>query len=75
MSAPDRRAKGVPKANVQRLFWSVPEFATAMGLANDTVYRMVKAGELAHIRLGEIRIPNSEIERLIAEAEAARLTA
>lgn len=67
----DTRAKGIAKAaDVPRLFWSVREFATATGLATDTVYRMVAAGQLAHVRLGEIRIPHSEIERLTAEAQS-----
>lgn len=69
MSDSRLRAKAAPKAaGVPRLFWSVREFAEATGLAVDTVYRLIARGELAAVRLGELRIPNSEIERLISEA-------
>lgn len=72
MSA-DYRAKGVAKADVPRLFWSVREFATATGLSVDSVYRLMHSGELAHTTsLGEYRIPHSEIERLTAEAQERR---
>jgi len=63
------RAKGMPKADVPRAFWSVNEFATITGLAQDTVYRMIRASKLGAVRLGgEWRIPNQEVERLTAEA-------
>lgn len=66
----DYRAKGVAKADVPRLFWSVREFATATGVSIDSVYRSMHAGELAHTKMpgGEYGIPNMEIERLTAEA-------
>ena len=65
----DYRAKGVAKADVPRVLWSVREFATATGLAVDSVYRLIHSGELAHTPLlGEYRIPHSEIERLVADA-------
>jgi excisionase family DNA binding protein len=65
----DYRAKGVAKADVPRLFWSVREFATTTGLSIDTVYRLMHAGELAHTKIaGEYRIPNAELDRLTAAA-------
>lgn len=69
----DYRAKGIAKADVPRLFWSVREFATATGISLDTAYRRLAAGEIAYTdELGEKRIPNSEIERLTADAMQRR---
>jgi excisionase family DNA binding protein len=67
------RAKGHVEADVPRLWWSVKEFAAATGVALDTVYRWTKNGKVAWTWLGgEKRIPNSEMERLFAEAEQRR---
>jgi excisionase family DNA binding protein len=63
------RAKGKVQADVPRTFWSVKEFAAALGVSLDTVYRMTRTGELAFTWVGgEKRIPNTELERLLAEA-------
>ena len=73
MSDRSWRAKTAPKADVPRLFWSVREFAGALGLNVETVYRLIARHELAAVKVGgEHRIPNSEIERLTDEAQAAR---
>jgi len=63
------QAKGKVQADVQREAWSVREFACALGANVHTIYRMCNRGELAWFQLaGEKRIPNSELERLMAEA-------
>jgi excisionase family DNA binding protein len=47
---------------------SVEEFATLLGAGRDTVYRMVHAGELRHVRFGRvIRIPRDEAERWVRD--------
>ena len=45
------------------------EAATALRVSRPTIYRLVAAGELRHVKLGAaIRIPSSEVERLLAFA-------
>lgn len=67
------RAKGQVQADVPRLWWSAKEFAAATGCALDTVYRWMKNSTLAWTYIGsEKRIPNSELERLLAEAQARK---
>lgn len=67
------RAKGQVQADVSRLWWSAKEFASATGCALDTVYRLMRNGGLEWTWIGgEKRIPNSEMERLLAEAQARR---
>lgn len=57
-----------------RTAWTVAEFATSLGLAKNTVYRLIKRGEIRHGRInGDIRI--SEAERLRWWAEAEQRTA
>lgn len=69
MTARSVRAKGKSKADLPRLFWSVNEFAHTCGLAQDTVYRLIRDRRLAAVKVnGEHRIPDSEIKRLTAEA-------
>jgi excisionase family DNA binding protein len=66
------RAKGKIQADVTRNAWSVREFAATLGVSYHTVLRAVHRGELASTRfpagVGEYRIPNSELTRLLAEA-------
>lgn len=67
------RAKGQVQADVPREFWSVREFAATFGVNQHTIYRMCNRGELAWVPVGgEKRIPNSELERLLAEAYGRR---
>lgn len=62
--------------DVPRLAWSVAELAAALGVSTDTVHRRCDAGELAWFWFGkEKRIPNSELERLFAEAAGRRSVA
>jgi excisionase family DNA binding protein len=71
MTAAADRAKGKVKADVPRTFWSVREFAATTGISIDTCYRLLQRGEVRWVQLGgEKRIPNSELERLLAEAAA-----
>lgn len=63
------RAKGKVQADVPRNAWSVREFAATLGVNVHTVYRLIKDNKLASFPFGgELRIPNSELERLMAEA-------
>jgi excisionase family DNA binding protein len=67
------RAKGKVQADVPRNAWSVKEFAATLGVNVHTVYRMCDRGDLAWFLFGgEKRIPNSELERLMAEAYERR---
>lgn len=67
------RAKGKVAADVPRHFWSVREFAATTGVSLDTVYRLIRGGQLACTHIGgEKRIPNSELERLLSEAYERR---
>jgi excisionase family DNA binding protein len=73
MTAARDRAKGNVKADVPRVAWSVREFAAATGISIDTTYRLLDRGEVGWFQLGgEKRIPNTELERLLAEAEGRR---
>lgn len=73
MTASRDRARDRIHADVPRVAWSVKEFAVAMGVSLDTVYREIKADRLEWFKLGgEYRIPDTERERLLAEAAAKR---
>jgi len=51
----------------------VKEFAATLGVNRDTIYRACKRGEIAWTWVGgEKRIPNAELERLLAEAYERR---
>ncbi|MCP4308604.1 MAG: helix-turn-helix domain-containing protein [bacterium] len=59
----------------QPLFYSTGDFAVLTRLSVATVQRMCGRGLIAHIVVsdrGDRRIPASEVERLLAEAEGAR---
>jgi excisionase family DNA binding protein len=70
------RSKGRINADVPRNAWSIREFAATLGVSYYTVLRAVRRGEIASFRfpaeVGEYRIPNSELERLLSEAYARR---
>lgn len=54
---------------VERVAYDPHEFAGAIGVSYDTAIRMVHAGKVGHFRAGDgIRIPVSEVDRLISEA-------
>lgn len=49
----------------QEKYWKVKEFARHFRISNMSAYRMVNAGEVKSIKLGQsIRIPQSEVDRL-----------
>jgi excisionase family DNA binding protein len=69
------RAKGNIAADVPRLAWTVREFAAAIGVNYQTALRMIHSGQVGHFKAGgEYRIPDQEIQRLLAAAhdEATR---
>jgi excisionase family DNA binding protein len=47
---------------------TVAEVAASMRVSNMTVYRLIKAGQLAAVRVGKnFRIREAEVERYLAE--------
>jgi len=67
------RAQQADDVDVPREFWTVREFAVSLGLNQHTVNRMCNHGQIGWIPIGrQKRIPNSELERLRAEALARR---
>lgn len=51
---------------------SVLEVATALGVTDEQVYKLVHDGELGHVRIGKhIRVPDFELDRLLSKAVAA----
>lgn len=49
-------------------FYTVEEFAAALGVCRLTVQRKIKAGMINGIKIGKIwRIPKSEIDRIFEE--------
>ncbi len=56
---------------IERLAYTINEFAEAARLSRPTIYRMLKDGELHATRTrGHYRIPVSEARRLFGEAAA-----
>ena len=61
-------AKQQPRVDDQLL--TVMEVAAVMRVSNMTVYRLIKAGQLAAIRVGKnYRIRESDVERYLAARE------
>lgn len=61
----------VSAPGVERVAYSVREFAAAVGISIDSTYRCIHSGELASFKIAsEFRIPATEVQRLLAEAEA-----
>jgi excisionase family DNA binding protein len=59
--------KGARPLDADQLL-TVGEVAHAMRVSNMTVYRMIKAGDLAAIRVGKnYRIPESDVRRYLVE--------
>jgi excisionase family DNA binding protein len=55
---------------VERLAYTINEFAEAARLSRPTIYRMLKDGELRATRTrGHYRIPVSEAQRLFGEPD------
>jgi len=57
------------KDTQQLRFQSVTSTAALMGVSELTIRRMIDAGKIRAVKLGRnLRIPESEVERLIARA-------
>ena len=55
-----------------KLAYSVPEAAHALGISETTVWEMVRAGALRKFKIGaRVLIRREELARVIAEAEVA----
>jgi hypothetical protein len=67
MTARNRVRKGDALPGVPRSAWSIKEFAATLGIGYYTAYRMVTRQEVKSFRvLGEIRVPDSELQRLLS---------
>lgn len=56
-----------------RAFWSVNEFADLLGVGKHVIYRATDRNEIAWIKVGgSKRIPNTELQRLLSEANERR---
>ncbi|MFN2545477.1 MAG: helix-turn-helix domain-containing protein [Actinomycetota bacterium] len=65
---PDATAANGARAFDSDQLLTVGEVAGAMRVSNMTVYRMIKAGQLAAIRVGKnYRIPESDVRRYLVE--------
>jgi excisionase family DNA binding protein len=64
-----QRSKGfsdVAQLDSRPRFLTVAEVADLMRVSTMTVYRLIKAGELAAVRVGRsYRIPDSEVDRYL----------
>jgi excisionase family DNA binding protein len=62
------RLTGEPQAFVTGGLLTVAEVAAAMRVSNMTVYRLIKGGELAAVRVGKnYRIREDDLERFLQE--------
>lgn len=51
---------------MDRLTLTVPETASALGLGRNTVYDLIRAGRLPHLRVGRtIRVPQAALSEWI----------
>jgi excisionase family DNA binding protein len=58
----------MPDRDVSEPLLTVNEVAQAMRVSNMTVYRLIKSGQLAAIRVGKnYRIRRSDLERYLSE--------
>jgi excisionase family DNA binding protein len=56
-----------------RAFYSVNEFAALCGVGKHVIYRATDNGQIASVKVGgSKRIPHTELERLLAEAQERR---
>ena len=65
-----RRRRALQAQLAERLYDTPDEFARRAGISRATTWRLMKSGHLRYARFGRARrIPISEYERLVAEAE------
>ncbi len=59
---------GEPEPFVRGRFLTVAEVAASMRVSNMTVYRLIKNGELAAVRVGKnYRIREADVERYLSD--------
>lgn len=55
-------------ADFERPFYTIPQAAEKLQVHENTLYNMVRRGELEHYKIGkQIRIATAELERLKVE--------
>ena len=60
-------------SDFDRPFYTIPEAAEKLRVHENTIYNMVRRGELEHYKVGkQIRIATSELERLKVERTAEK---
>lgn len=53
------------------ILWSPKKLADYLSMSVTTIYGWVNKGQIKYIKIGgRVRIPKSEVERIIAEAKA-----
>lgn len=68
MSEESDRMMGEPQPFVTGGLLTVAEVAAAMRVSNMTVYRLIKNGELAAVRVGKnYRIREADVERYLSD--------
>lgn len=59
-------------AQVEKLSYTIPEAATALGIGRTSLYELISARRITPFKLcGRTLIPREELERLVSEARAA----
>ena len=59
-------------SDFDRPFYTIPQAAEKLHVHENTVYNMVRRGEIEHYKVGkQIRIATAELERLKVERAAA----
>lgn len=59
-------------SDFDRPFYTIPQAADKLQVHENTVYNMVRRGEIEHYKVGkQIRIATAELERLKVERTAA----
>lgn len=54
---------------LKRALYSVKEAAVTLGISRDTVYRLIKTGEIPALELGGIRIRSEALENFLQKKE------
>lgn len=59
-------------SDFDRPFYTIPQAAEKLNVHENTVYNMVRRGEIEHYKVGkQIRIATAELERLKVERTAS----
>lgn len=55
-------------SDFEKLFYTIPETAELLKVHENTIYNMVRRGEIEHYKIGkQIRISSAELEKLKVE--------